>query len=82
MTEVPDWMIDYSQQQGCIFELLAKELPKGWSVQIDLEKDSGSVSLFWPNDALTEIPVDAPMELVLKRRLLSPSFRMSKVIWR
>jgi len=70
MIEIPDWMIDATNNpQNSIFELLAKELPEGWNVQVDIENGSGSVSLFWPNDALTEIPIETTIEAALIKAL-------------
>lgn len=79
MTEIPDWMIDATNSpQNSIFELLAKELPEGWNVQIDIESGSGSVSLFWPNDALTEIPLETTIEDALKKALAFAKYQEQK----
>ena len=78
--EIPDWMIDtMNNPQNSIFELLEKELPEGWTVQIDIESGSGSVSLFWPNDALTEIPLETTIEQALKKALAFAKYQEQQI---
>ena len=53
--EVPDWMIDASNMPpSTALQTLAKELPHGWVVQVDIEKGSGGVTLFGPHDDMYE----------------------------
>lgn len=53
--EIPDWMIDASNMQpATALQTLAKELPHGWVVQLDIERGSGGVTLFGPHDEMYE----------------------------
>jgi len=36
-------------------QTLAKMLPEGWNIQIDIERGAGSVTLFAPEDTMYEI---------------------------
>ena len=54
--EVPDWMIDATNMpKADALQTLARLLPEGWSIQIDVERGAGSVTLFAPEDTMYEI---------------------------
>ena len=54
--EVPDWMIDATNiPKAEALQTLAHKLPDGWSLQIDIERGSGSVTLYAPEDTMYEI---------------------------
>jgi len=54
--EIPDWMIDATNiPKADALQTLAKILPEGWNIQIDIERGAGSVTLFAPEDTMYEI---------------------------
>ena len=54
--DVPDWMIDATNiPKADALQTLAKMLPDGWNIQIDIERGAGSVTLFAPEDTMYEI---------------------------
>jgi hypothetical protein len=54
--EVPDWMVDATNiPKADALQMLARLLPEGWNIQIDIERGAGSVTLFAPEDTMYEI---------------------------
>jgi hypothetical protein len=74
--EVPDWMIDASNMPPVTaLQTLAKELPHGWNVQIDIERGSGGVTLFGPHDDMYENFSESSLEANLLEALRFAKFR-------
>lgn len=74
--EVPDWMIDASSMPPVTaLQTLAKELPNGWTVQIDVERGSGGVTLFGPYDDMYENFTEGGIDANLLEALRFAKFR-------
>lgn len=74
--EIPDWMIDASNMPPVTaLQTLAKDLPHGWNVQIDIERGSGGVTLFGPYDDMYENFSEVSLEANLLEALRFARFR-------
>jgi len=74
--EVPDWMIDASNlPPATALQTMAKEMPHGWTVQIDIQRGSGGVTLFGPHDDMYEPETGAGIEADMLEALRFARFR-------
>lgn len=74
--DVPDWMIDASNvPPATALQTLAKELPHGWTVQLDIQRESGGVTLFGPHDDMYEPKTGDGIEADMLEALRFARFR-------
>ncbi len=77
--EIPGWMIPVSKfPHSEALQILAKELPDGWTVQIDIQRGSGVVTLFGPYDDMYEPETGEGIDADLLQALQFSKFKESE----
>jgi len=74
--EVPGWKIDASRMPpAAALQIMARELPNGWTVQLNIQRGNGSVTLFGPQDDMYEPKTGRGIEADMLEALRFALFR-------